>query len=226
MTITVTHRTQIIEHHQKAQAAAQTALEHALAAGKLLLEVKESLPHGGWLPFLADVGIHQRQGQRYLSLARHAPLLANTTPCRISISDALDRISAVRALDAGHGLYFDTRQPGSSTTGVMAWLEPREQPGYWYAGGIDFDTGNMTWTRRGIGPNAERAWMMFSITTCADLGVTNPETIIQIIRNPGPSPYAGYMLFGEPAETVGGQTLQRTQTTGALPTPPRQEKQP
>ncbi|MCB1810092.1 MAG: hypothetical protein KDJ99_34420 [Candidatus Competibacteraceae bacterium] len=40
------HAERINNHHDAAQAAAQSAIEHALQAGQLLIEVKASLAHG------------------------------------------------------------------------------------------------------------------------------------------------------------------------------------
>ena len=38
--------------HQAAIGAARTAIEHAVECGKLLLEAKAQIGHGGWLPWV------------------------------------------------------------------------------------------------------------------------------------------------------------------------------
>jgi hypothetical protein len=78
----------INRHHQIAIAKADEAVEHALAAGKLLLEVKTSLPHGkfgAWLQ--ASVDVSSRQAQRYMAVAKGKPI-----PIR-AISSKYDTVS-------------------------------------------------------------------------------------------------------------------------------------
>ncbi|PTY02755.1 hypothetical protein DB346_08240 [Verrucomicrobia bacterium LW23] len=57
------------------------ALVVALECGKLLLEQKESLPHGEWLPWLAanTPEISDATARRYIRLAKHADQLDLTT---------------------------------------------------------------------------------------------------------------------------------------------------
>lgn len=55
--------------HADVQDAARTAAERAIEAGERLIEAKELVPHGGWLPFLADTGIPERTAQRYMRIA-------------------------------------------------------------------------------------------------------------------------------------------------------------
>ena len=78
----------INRHHQIAMAKADEALHHALLAGKLLLEVKASLPHGqfgAWLQ--ASVNVSARQAQRYMAVAEGKPV-----PIR-SIGSKYDTVS-------------------------------------------------------------------------------------------------------------------------------------
>jgi hypothetical protein len=60
---------EIAEAHAAVQSATQTTAQRGLDAGRGLLEAKPLVPHGGWLPFLARVGIHERAAQRYMVLA-------------------------------------------------------------------------------------------------------------------------------------------------------------
>jgi hypothetical protein len=55
--------------HADAQAAAVTSAERSIAAGRALLEARELVKHGEWLPFLAQAGVHERAAQRLMKLA-------------------------------------------------------------------------------------------------------------------------------------------------------------
>lgn len=59
--------------HEACQSALQRGLEHALAAGKLLREAKDQVPHGQWLLWLREhVRIPERTAQRYMAVAPYA----------------------------------------------------------------------------------------------------------------------------------------------------------
>jgi hypothetical protein len=56
--------------HEACISALQRGLAHAIAAGKLLLEAKEQIPHGQWLPWLREhAQIPERTAQRYMKVA-------------------------------------------------------------------------------------------------------------------------------------------------------------
>ena len=59
--------------HQACHAAVKKGLEHALEAGRLLLETKAGLAHGEWLPWLKEncPDISERSAQRYIRLAEN-----------------------------------------------------------------------------------------------------------------------------------------------------------
>jgi DUF3102 family protein len=63
----------INEHLIAAEAATRRGLEHAIAAGLLLIEAKELVGHGEWLAWLQAncQTIGQRQAQTYMRLARN-----------------------------------------------------------------------------------------------------------------------------------------------------------
>jgi hypothetical protein len=62
----------INDHAAAADAATRRGLEHAIAAGLLLIEAKELVGHGGWLAWLqASCRVGQRQAQTYMRLARN-----------------------------------------------------------------------------------------------------------------------------------------------------------
>jgi hypothetical protein len=47
-----------------------SAIEHALAAGRALIEAKDLIRHGRWTKFLKDCDLGERQAERYAQLAR------------------------------------------------------------------------------------------------------------------------------------------------------------
>lgn len=49
-----------------------------IETGRRLLEAKERLPHGGWLPFVELLPFSERTAQRFMQIAEH-PLLGNPT---------------------------------------------------------------------------------------------------------------------------------------------------
>jgi hypothetical protein len=62
----------INDHLAAAESATRRGLEHAIAAGALLIEAKELVAHGEWLPWLqANCRIGERQAQTYMRLARN-----------------------------------------------------------------------------------------------------------------------------------------------------------
>jgi hypothetical protein len=69
----------INEHLAAAEAATRRGLEHAIAAGALLIEAKELVAHGEWLDWLqANCRVSQRQAQTYMRLARNRHKLEAT----------------------------------------------------------------------------------------------------------------------------------------------------
>jgi hypothetical protein len=67
---------EINSEHALAQQASKTAVEHGSRVGALLLQVKESLPHGAFGLWLAEnVAVSDRQAQRYIRNAKGLPVL-------------------------------------------------------------------------------------------------------------------------------------------------------
>ena len=56
--------------HETMIAAAQSAVERAISAGKLLLEAKSQLGYGEWLPGVLQAGLTRRTAQNYMRLAQ------------------------------------------------------------------------------------------------------------------------------------------------------------
>lgn len=62
---------QIREEHARCETSARTMLEHAREVGRLLIEAKSKVQHGGWETWVADnCGFSLRTGQAYMRLAR------------------------------------------------------------------------------------------------------------------------------------------------------------
>ncbi len=67
---------QITCEHALAREAARSALEHARVAGELLLQAKEQVAHGEWLPWLGtNFEFSERTAQGYMRLSRQWPEL-------------------------------------------------------------------------------------------------------------------------------------------------------
>ena len=67
---------EINREHELAQQASKTAVEHGSRAGALLVQVKESLPHGDFGAWLVEnVTVSERQAQRYMRHAKGLPVL-------------------------------------------------------------------------------------------------------------------------------------------------------
>src|SRR5262245_27871214 len=85
----------INDHLGAAEAATRRGLEHAIAAGLLLVEAKELVDHGLWLTWLQEnCQIGQRQAQTYMRLARNRHRLdavknAATAHLTIAVAEAL-----------------------------------------------------------------------------------------------------------------------------------------
>lgn len=69
----------IAREHEAATAAAKQGIEHAIAAGELLLEAKEGLKHGEFGPWLAEhCAIPDRTARLYMRLARNRETIEKT----------------------------------------------------------------------------------------------------------------------------------------------------
>lgn len=62
--------------YEAAMQSARTAIEHAIACGRLLLEAKAKVAHGEWLPWLkANTKVSERTARIWMKFARHEQLL-------------------------------------------------------------------------------------------------------------------------------------------------------
>jgi hypothetical protein len=81
----------IRQEHAAAGVSAKKALEHALAAGELLIEAKGQVKHGQWLPWLsANCELSERTAQAYMRLAK----MKSATVADLPLREALKAIAA------------------------------------------------------------------------------------------------------------------------------------
>ena len=84
----------------KIDAAGRSAVTEAVNAGLLLAQAKSRIPHGQWLPWLADnFALGERTAQSYMQLARSAPDLSRANPqavADLTIQGALKAIAQPR----------------------------------------------------------------------------------------------------------------------------------
>jgi hypothetical protein len=107
---------QIEREHEAVLGAARASLEHAAACGRLLLEAKSSVPHGGWLPWIeANLSFGIRQAQKYIRLAEHADQM-RIENSHFTIDEALGALADHR--ETSHAL----RVMGSSASDE--WYTP------------------------------------------------------------------------------------------------------
>ncbi len=81
--------------HRACEAAAATAVEHAIRCGELLLEAKQSKKHGGWMSWLADnFEGSQDLANKYMRVARNSERVMNLARDgrSISLRGALDEL--------------------------------------------------------------------------------------------------------------------------------------
>jgi len=94
---------EIMRVHAEARRAAHMSLVHAIEAGEALLEAKEQMNHGEWLPWLRDnCEMSESTAQVYVRLAKYKDeVLANPQRAAdLSIRAALDALRARETRDA------------------------------------------------------------------------------------------------------------------------------
>lgn len=89
----------INEAHGRAVEHAGKALDHALECGRMLLEAKRAIPHGGWLPWLREnVSFSERTAQAYMRLAERPAAIERMRAEgeNLSVRDALKKLATPR----------------------------------------------------------------------------------------------------------------------------------
>lgn len=121
--------TEINRHHELASLRADEAVHHAIEAGKLLLQVKASMPHGQFLRWLEkNIGVSDRQARRYMAAAQGKP-----APIR-----APNRTPVSTSPDAGKGRAITAAARGGAAVPehLLQWFaQPAFDPvpGHWYS---------------------------------------------------------------------------------------------
>lgn len=99
--IAPTTAAEINRHHRLAREHADAAIQHAITAGRLLLEVKTQLMHGEWTAWLAaNVSVSERQAQRYMRAASGKPLIRSNRKSD-TMSDLPDPVARASAIVNG-----------------------------------------------------------------------------------------------------------------------------
>jgi hypothetical protein len=84
-----------IEHEAYA-ASVKRGLEHARRAGEMLIEAKRQVPHGQWLPWLADhCEVSERSAQAYMQVARSLADLDDSKAQRVADLSYRDALRSV-----------------------------------------------------------------------------------------------------------------------------------
>lgn len=102
--ITLHHAEAINAAHDAAQAAARSAVQHALEAGRLLIEVKAGLEHGELTGWIAEhCRFSPRTARAYMKLARDYETLPEAKRQRVAslpFRDAVRELAAPKLDDA------------------------------------------------------------------------------------------------------------------------------
>jgi 2-succinyl-5-enolpyruvyl-6-hydroxy-3-cyclohexene-1-carboxylate synthase len=90
----------IKSEHTAVSSALKESLRHAIAAGELLLEAKDQVPHGQWLPWLQEhCSISERTAQLYMRVAKNRAEIENQI--RNDVADlTLNEATALLALSS------------------------------------------------------------------------------------------------------------------------------
>lgn len=136
---------EINREHALALRHADKAIEHAKRAGELLIEVKNALPHGEYLPWLAEnVTVSPRQAQRYMRAALGKPL-----PIRAIKSDTVSFLPP-RSPVMAH-VFFGSVTDDILDAEILMMQESADAPGYFY---IAFLSGDVIFTKRPVSEDA------------------------------------------------------------------------
>lgn len=92
----------INERHDAVGEAAHTMVGHAAECGRLLIEAKASLGHGGWLPWVQEnLRFGPRQAQKYMRIAGKIDALPNANSnSHLSVDEVLQLVAEPPPLPA------------------------------------------------------------------------------------------------------------------------------
>jgi hypothetical protein len=133
--------------HEAASAAFKDSVSHGIAAGEMLIEAKDQIAYGQWLPWLHEhCTIPERTAQLYMRLARKVPQLKSATVADLTTRAAARLIAKPRKQEAHY-----LPKPGQARTGLLLHhgphppeifqvMESTTYPGYyWIAHAQMFD---------------------------------------------------------------------------------------
>ena len=153
-----------VEHHATS-AALKSSVEHAMAAGDLLLEAKALVPHGQWLPWLAEhCEMSERTAQLYMRTAKNRA--AVELQMRNTVADlTLNEAAALLFLTS------DIKKLLAFTKQISETTDPEQVLAVCLENGVGVirDTGYDMW----FGTNAEqkREWTLYA-RFLVDLGMS------------------------------------------------------
>jgi Protein of unknown function (DUF3102) len=112
--------------HEAALLSMKRGLQHAIAAGKLLIEAKAQVKHGQWLPWLREhcpASLPERTASLYMRLARHASELEakSATVADLTVRRAVELLAARAAAPAEESV---TETVGRLVADAPAMLNP------------------------------------------------------------------------------------------------------
>jgi Protein of unknown function (DUF3102) len=108
--------------HTAIVAAFSRALQHALTAGRALIEAKDLVGHGHWRDFLKDCDLGERQAERYAQLVRlyDANPSSGTDLAGLSVQAAIKRLSPKQS-NAGSAQHAPSQPPAAEKLNSLAW---------------------------------------------------------------------------------------------------------
>ena len=89
----------INDAHEKVKQALRRGAEHAVEAGRLLLQAKATVRHGNWLEWVgANCKFSERTAQLYMRLAEEAPRLESKTQriADLTVNDAIKLLEPLK----------------------------------------------------------------------------------------------------------------------------------
>jgi site-specific DNA-methyltransferase (adenine-specific) len=87
--------------HDLCRTSAYSMVEHAMNAGQALIEAKGRVPHGEWLPWLAEnFEASERTAQNYMTVAANPQRAADLDTANLSMRGVLKRLERVLREDA------------------------------------------------------------------------------------------------------------------------------
>lgn len=126
--------TKINAHHENAIRHRDAAVESAVEAGKLLLEVKATIPRGTFTKWIHEnLKVSDRQAQRYIAAAK-----GKTVPL-VVLADKTDIMSVSKDSNRSSGIWKNGKwRPEAGCMylfkedGASYWVQPSTESGLWF----------------------------------------------------------------------------------------------